>query len=83
MLRSSLLKAGRLAAALGRQQVNHPSGSVVPGSQVRLSDLNTCKRCVRANRLLRAMQSVLRNFSTNSHDIFNVVRDLLYFDGLH
>ncbi|KAL3145988.1 hypothetical protein ABBQ38_015348 [Trebouxia sp. C0009 RCD-2024] len=48
MLRSSLLKAGRIAAALGRQPLNHPSGSVLVGSQC-----------------------AWRDFSTNSHDIFN------------
>lgn len=50
MLRSSLLKAGRLTAALGRQSCHQSVCGLVPA----------------------ASQSTSRDFSTNSHDIFNV-----------
>lgn len=50
MLRSSLLKAGRLTAALGRQSCLQSVCGSVPA----------------------ASQSTSRDFSTNSHDIFNV-----------
>ena len=44
MLRCSLLKAGRLASALGRQPLHHPSGSVLAGSQVQYrSRMRACQ----------------------------------------
>ena len=76
MLRSTLLKAGRLAAALGPQPLHHPSGSVLAGSQVqyRLRVLGCqAHETPGIQCLFCALQCALRDFSTNSHDIFNVV----------
>lgn len=75
MLRSSLRSAGRLTAALRQARHQPVCGSVPAASQVRTHH-HICCRLTLDFLLITpcALQCVLRDFSTNSHDIFNVVR---------